>query len=218
VGLQKVLLAAEALELAPAPPVGIPVSSQIAQPYPAIIGTVRLGTELRRGIHLARPSLGAGKPRGRDTQGWRARCWGLLTGGTVRSMGKPGKRLGAAGALEEQSGRLTWARAGGGATSCPPCIQEAAQPQEAYQQEVVEKEVVYHGGSLLFWKNADRLSGSQAEELSARWRYTTGEWDRTLESWREQCWGYYEAQCRRIGKAATPEMPLVCERFRVVYP
>ena len=55
-------------------------------------------------------------------------------------------------------------------------------------------------------------------EVDAQFAYDYGEWDRTLESWREHCWVYYEAQCRSIGKAATPEMPLVCERFRVVYP
>jgi hypothetical protein len=88
-------------------------------------------------------------------------------------MGEPSKRLGSAGVLVERCGGLACDRAGRGSTSCPPFIKEAAQPQEAYQQEVVEKEVVYHGGSLLFWKNAERLSHSQAGELSARWRYTT---------------------------------------------
>ena len=55
-------------------------------------------------------------------------------------------------------------------------------------------------------------------EVDAQFAYEYGEWDRTLESWREHCWVYYEEQCRSIGKLATPEMPLVCERFRVVYP
>ena len=55
-------------------------------------------------------------------------------------------------------------------------------------------------------------------EVDAQFAYEYGEWDRTLESWRAHCWRYYPEQCRRIGKSATAEMPLVCERFRVVYP
>jgi uncharacterized protein YhfF len=54
-------------------------------------------------------------------------------------------------------------------------------------------------------------------EVDAQFASDYGEWDCTLESWRAHCWVYYEEQCRSLGKFATPEMPLVCERFRVVY-
>jgi hypothetical protein len=33
-----------------------------------------------------------------------------------------------------------------------------------------------------------------------------------------QRWAIYAERCRVLGKAPTPEMPLVCERFKVVYP
>src|SRR5262245_18853026 len=92
-GLQKILPAAQTLELAPATTTGIAIGPKIASPHPAIIDTVRRGTEVRRAVHLARPSLGGGKPRGRDKQSWRARLWSLLTGGTVRFAGEPSKRL-----------------------------------------------------------------------------------------------------------------------------
>jgi uncharacterized protein YhfF len=45
-----------------------------------------------------------------------------------------------------------------------------------------------------------------------------GEWDRTLETWRSNCWAYYSARCRELDREPSQEMPLVCERFRVVYP
>jgi hypothetical protein len=73
-----------------------------------------------------------------------------------------------------RSRRLAWGRAGCETTSCPPFIEEDAQPQEAYQQEVIEKGVVYQGVSLLLRANEDRLPDSQTGRLSARWRYTTG--------------------------------------------
>jgi len=55
-------------------------------------------------------------------------------------------------------------------------------------------------------------------DVDAAFAYDYGEWDRTLETWRAQCWAFNTPRCQAIGKAPTPEMPLVCERFRVVYP
>lgn len=45
-----------------------------------------------------------------------------------------------------------------------------------------------------------------------------GEWDGSLPTWRRQCWRYYAAVCAGLGREPSEDMPLVCERFRVVYP
>ena len=45
-----------------------------------------------------------------------------------------------------------------------------------------------------------------------------GEWDGSLSTWRYQCWQYHTAVCAEFGWEPTEDMPLVCERFRVVYP
>ena len=45
-----------------------------------------------------------------------------------------------------------------------------------------------------------------------------GEDDRTLKSWREAHWRYFTRTLAPLGKQPAPDMPLVCERFRVVYP
>lgn len=55
-------------------------------------------------------------------------------------------------------------------------------------------------------------------EVDAQFASDYGEWDCTLGGWRAHGWAYYEDQCRSLGKVATPEMPLACERFRIVYP
>jgi uncharacterized protein YhfF len=55
-------------------------------------------------------------------------------------------------------------------------------------------------------------------EVDAAFAYDYGEWDRTLETWRTRCWEFYAPYCLSIGKAPTPELPLVCECFTVVYP
>lgn len=53
--------------------------------------------------------------------------------------------------------------------------------------------------------------------VDAHFAYDYGEWDRTLATWRSAVWRYYAPYCEKLGKPATEDMPLVCERFRVVY-
>ncbi len=55
-------------------------------------------------------------------------------------------------------------------------------------------------------------------EVDAAFAYDYGEWDRTLETWRAHSWAINAPRCEALGEAPTPEMPLVCERFTVVYP
>src|SRR2546426_6459282 len=55
-------------------------------------------------------------------------------------------------------------------------------------------------------------------EVDAAFAYDYGEWDRTLETWRAHCWEFNAPRCHALGKAPTEAMPLVCERFTVVYP
>ena len=44
-----------------------------------------------------------------------------------------------------------------------------------------------------------------------------GEGDRTLAWWREFNFAWYANECRELGIEPTEEMPLLCERFEVVY-
>ena len=55
------------------------------------------------------------------------------------------------------------------------------------------------------------------DEVDARFAHDYGEWGGSLAGWRKGCWAYYEAQGRTLGKKPSREMPLVCERFRVVF-
>ncbi len=45
-----------------------------------------------------------------------------------------------------------------------------------------------------------------------------GEGDKTLGYWRHVHWRYFSRECERIGRAPDPQMPVVCELFKVVYP
>lgn len=54
-------------------------------------------------------------------------------------------------------------------------------------------------------------------EVDEQFAYEEGEDDRTLASWRREHWRYFSRVLPKIGKTPSEEMPLVCERFRVVY-
>lgn len=45
-----------------------------------------------------------------------------------------------------------------------------------------------------------------------------GEGDRTLAYWRDAHWRFFTRECERIGREPDETMPLVCERFRVIFP
>ncbi len=56
------------------------------------------------------------------------------------------------------------------------------------------------------------------EEVSADFARDEGEGDLSLRHWRDVHWAYFERECGRLGRVPSPQMPIVCERFRVVHP
>ncbi len=54
-------------------------------------------------------------------------------------------------------------------------------------------------------------------EVDSRFARDEGEGDRYLEYWRRVHWDYFTRVLQQIGKKPSWHMPLVCERFRVVY-
>lgn len=55
------------------------------------------------------------------------------------------------------------------------------------------------------------------KEVDAPFAYDEGEDDRSLASWRTAHWRYFTRTLVAHGLQPSEEMPLVCERFRVVY-
>ena len=47
--------------------------------------------------------------------------------------------------------------------------------------------------------------------------YEEGEGDRSLDYWREVHWAFFAEECKSIGREPTEDMPVVCERFRLIY-
>ncbi len=55
------------------------------------------------------------------------------------------------------------------------------------------------------------------QEVDAAFARDEGEGDLSLQFWWEAHWRYFSRVLPKIGKEWVQEMPLVCERFRVVY-
>jgi uncharacterized protein YhfF len=84
--------------------------------------------------------------------------------------------------------------------------------------EVGSKIIVLDGnGDPLYIVETTEVEVRPYEEVDARFACEEGEGDRSLEYWREAHWRFFSRMLPNIGMEPTPDMPLVCERFRVVY-
>ena len=54
-------------------------------------------------------------------------------------------------------------------------------------------------------------------EVDAEHPFLEGEGDRSLAYWTEVHWSYFKAECDLLGREPHAQMPIVCERFRLVY-
>jgi uncharacterized protein YhfF len=56
------------------------------------------------------------------------------------------------------------------------------------------------------------------DQVDAGHAYLEGEGDRTLDYWRRVHWGSFTQACGALDREPSENMPVVCERFRVVFP
>jgi uncharacterized protein YhfF len=56
------------------------------------------------------------------------------------------------------------------------------------------------------------------EAVNADFAYAEGEGDRSLASWRREHTRYFTRRCAQLGLKFSPDMLVVCERFRRIYP
>lgn len=54
-------------------------------------------------------------------------------------------------------------------------------------------------------------------EVDAQFAYDEGEGDRTIDYWRNAHQNYFARVCQRIGRVPSETMPVVFERFRVIF-
>lgn len=53
--------------------------------------------------------------------------------------------------------------------------------------------------------------------VDAQFAYDEGEGDRSLAFWRDAHWRFFGRSCQRIGREISDTMPVICERFRVIF-
>lgn len=54
-------------------------------------------------------------------------------------------------------------------------------------------------------------------EVDEEHAFQEGKGDRTLDDWRRVHWDFFSTECREIGREPDETMPVVCEKFRLVY-
>ena len=55
------------------------------------------------------------------------------------------------------------------------------------------------------------------DDVDAEFAAAEGEGDLSLESWRKGHWAYFGRVCRQLGRESSSRMPVVCERFKLVF-
>jgi uncharacterized protein YhfF len=55
-------------------------------------------------------------------------------------------------------------------------------------------------------------------EVPADFAHDEGEGDRSLGFWRQAHWDYFARRCQALGRLPDERMPVVCERFRLLWP
>lgn len=56
------------------------------------------------------------------------------------------------------------------------------------------------------------------DDVGADFAAAEGEGDLSLEYWRTGHWAYFERELGPLGRVPSGDVPLVCERFEVLYP
>jgi len=55
-------------------------------------------------------------------------------------------------------------------------------------------------------------------EVGEAHAFAEGEGDRSLAFWRRVHWDFFSAECHDLGREPSDDMPVVCEKFRRVFP
>jgi len=55
-------------------------------------------------------------------------------------------------------------------------------------------------------------------EVDEKFAFDEGEGDQSLDYWREVHWDYFSRRCAEIDREPSLSMPVICERFEVLYP
>jgi uncharacterized protein YhfF len=55
------------------------------------------------------------------------------------------------------------------------------------------------------------------DQVNAAFVYQYGEGSRDMDFWNKDMWEYYVAECTELGLSASPDMPMICQVFKVIF-
>lgn len=72
-------------------------------------------------------------------------------------------------------------------------------------------------GRPTFVRRATEVEIVPFDAVTADFAASEGEGDHSLSHWQTEHWRFFNDECKRIGRTVDKSMPLVCERFEVLY-
>jgi uncharacterized protein YhfF len=75
----------------------------------------------------------------------------------------------------------------------------------------------FHGAPLMILRST-RVDTLPFNQVDADFAAAEGEGDGSLRYWQDAHERYFKRSCQRIGIAWRPDLPVVCERFELLYP
>lgn len=78
--------------------------------------------------------------------------------------------------------------------------------------------VTDHAGAPLLIIRIAQVEFRPYDKVDADFAAAEGEGDGSLEYWRDVHWAYFSRRCEALGRAPRDDMPVILERFALIYP
>ena len=78
--------------------------------------------------------------------------------------------------------------------------------------------VTDHAGAPLLIIQTTGVEVRPYGKVDADFAAAEGEGDGSLEYWRDAHWAYFSRRCAALGRAPSEDMPVILERFSLIYP
>ena len=78
--------------------------------------------------------------------------------------------------------------------------------------------VTDHAGAPLLIVRTMRVDVRPYGDVDADFAAAEGEGDGSLDYWRAAHWAYFSRRCEALGRAPSNDMPVILERFALIYP
>ena len=78
--------------------------------------------------------------------------------------------------------------------------------------------IIDHAGAPLFIIRTTQVDVSPYDQVDADFAAAEGEGDGSLSYWRDAHWSYFSRRCAALGRTPRNDMPVILERFALVYP